>query len=85
MILNSREVLESSMDVPVAANVLGIAGAVCWSVQVGLRRRDRGASSYQVLQLIPQIIINHRRHDTTGLQPTVSASQKSYRANKRPF
>src|SRR5271156_305104 len=42
------------MDVPVAANVLGTLGAVCWSVQ-----------------LIPQIVINYRRHDTTGLQPTM--------------
>ncbi|TFB06699.1 hypothetical protein CCMA1212_000334 [Trichoderma ghanense] len=42
------------MDNPVAANVLGTAGAVCWSVQ-----------------LIPQIIINYRRHDTTGLQPSM--------------
>ncbi|KAI1622176.1 PQ loop repeat protein [Exophiala viscosa] len=42
------------MDIPVAANVLGVLGAVCWSVQ-----------------LIPQIIINYRRHDTTGLQPTM--------------
>jgi len=39
------------MDVPVAANVLGTIGAVCWSVQ-----------------LIPQIIINYRRHNTIGLQ-----------------
>ncbi|KAL7813156.1 PQ loop repeat domain-containing protein [Trichoderma aethiopicum] len=36
------------MDNPVAANVLGTAGA-----------------------LIPQIIINYRRHDTTGLQPSM--------------
>jgi len=43
-----------TMDVPIAANVLGVLGAVCWSVQ-----------------LIPQIIINYRRHDTTGLQPTM--------------
>ncbi|KAL6870300.1 PQ loop repeat domain-containing protein [Trichoderma novae-zelandiae] len=42
------------MDNPVAANVLGTAGAVCWSIQ-----------------LIPQIIINYRRHDTTGLQPSM--------------
>ncbi|KAL7790304.1 PQ loop repeat domain-containing protein [Trichoderma ceciliae] len=42
------------MDNPVAANVLGTAGAVCWSVQ-----------------LIPQIIINYRRHNTTGLQPSM--------------
>ncbi|RVX72900.1 hypothetical protein B0A52_03253 [Exophiala mesophila] len=42
------------MDVPVAANVLGVTGAICWSVQ-----------------LIPQIVINYRRHDTTGLQPTM--------------
>ncbi|KZF25195.1 hypothetical protein L228DRAFT_258651 [Xylona heveae TC161] len=42
------------MDVPVAANVLGVTGAICWSVQ-----------------LIPQIIINYRRHNTTGLQPSM--------------
>ncbi|KAF2115189.1 PQ loop repeat-domain-containing protein [Lophiotrema nucula] len=42
------------MDVPVAANVLGTMGAVCWSVQ-----------------LIPQIVINYRRHNTIGLQPTM--------------
>ncbi|KAJ6258224.1 hypothetical protein Dda_7143 [Drechslerella dactyloides] len=39
---------------PIAANILGTAGAVCWSVQ-----------------LIPQIIINYRRHHTTGLQPSM--------------
>ncbi|KAH8650628.1 PQ loop repeat protein [Tricladium varicosporioides] len=39
------------MDVPIAANVLGTIGAVCWSIQ-----------------LIPQIIINYNRHNTTGLQ-----------------
>ncbi|KUJ09718.1 uncharacterized protein LY89DRAFT_276167 [Mollisia scopiformis] len=39
------------MNVPVAANVLGTLGAVCWSIQ-----------------LIPQIIINYRRHHTIGLQ-----------------
>ncbi|EHK23309.1 uncharacterized protein TRIVIDRAFT_190328 [Trichoderma virens Gv29-8] len=38
------------MDNPVAANVLGTAGA---------------------RQLIPQIIINYRRHNTTGLQPSM--------------
>ncbi|TIA36131.1 PQ loop repeat protein [Aureobasidium pullulans] len=42
------------MNVPVAANVLGTLGAVCWSVQ-----------------LIPQIIINYRRHNATGLQPSM--------------
>ena len=42
------------MGNPVAANVLGTAGAVCWSVQ-----------------LIPQIVINYRRHNTEGLQPTM--------------
>ncbi|KAF2140536.1 uncharacterized protein K452DRAFT_273139 [Aplosporella prunicola CBS 121167] len=40
------------MDVPVAANVLGTIGAICWSIQ-----------------LIPQIIINYRRHHAIGLQP----------------
>ncbi|RDW87504.1 hypothetical protein BP5796_03198 [Coleophoma crateriformis] len=39
------------MDIPIAANVLGTIGAVCWSVQ-----------------LIPQIVINYRRHNTIGLQ-----------------
>ncbi|EPS36597.1 hypothetical protein H072_9822 [Dactylellina haptotyla CBS 200.50] len=42
------------MDNPIAANVLGTTGAICWSVQ-----------------LIPQIIINYRRHHTTGLQPSM--------------
>ncbi|KAJ5088059.1 hypothetical protein N7456_011675 [Penicillium angulare] len=39
------------MDIPVAENVLGTLGAVCWSIQ-----------------LLPQIIINYRRHNTEGLQ-----------------
>ncbi|KAK6336944.1 hypothetical protein TWF718_009733 [Orbilia javanica] len=39
---------------PIAANVLGTAGAVCWSIQ-----------------LIPQIVINYRRHHTIGLQPSM--------------
>ncbi|KAL2267348.1 hypothetical protein VTJ83DRAFT_4625 [Remersonia thermophila] len=42
------------MDVPIAANILGTLGAVCWSVQ-----------------LIPQIVINYRRHHATGLQPSM--------------
>ncbi|KAF1931488.1 uncharacterized protein M421DRAFT_56143 [Didymella exigua CBS 183.55] len=42
------------MNVPVAANVLGTLGAVCWSIQ-----------------LIPQIVINYRRHNAIGLQPTM--------------
>ncbi|KKA30731.1 hypothetical protein TD95_003499 [Thielaviopsis punctulata] len=42
------------MDIPIAANVLGTMGAVCWSVQ-----------------LIPQIVINYRRHNATGLQPAM--------------
>ena len=67
--------------VPVAANVLGTLGAVCpadpSSIDLTLAdmlgRSGRGtarstASSY-VGQLIPQIIINHRRHHTQGLQP----------------
>ncbi|KAJ0417546.1 PQ loop repeat-domain-containing protein [Aspergillus carlsbadensis] len=39
------------MDIPIAANILGTTGAVCWSVQ-----------------LLPQIVINYRRHNTEGLQ-----------------
>ncbi|KAF2012342.1 PQ loop repeat protein [Aaosphaeria arxii CBS 175.79] len=42
------------MDVPIAANVLGTLGAVCWSIQ-----------------LIPQIVVNWRRHHAIGLQPTM--------------
>ncbi|KAJ6445297.1 PQ loop repeat protein [Purpureocillium lavendulum] len=42
------------MDVPAAANTLGILGAVCWSIQ-----------------LIPQIVVNARRHHATGLQPSM--------------
>ncbi|OCL11543.1 hypothetical protein AOQ84DRAFT_287068 [Glonium stellatum] len=42
------------MNVPIAANILGTIGAICWSVQ-----------------LIPQIIINYRRHNTIGLQPSM--------------
>lgn len=42
------------MDIPIAANILGTAGAICWSIQ-----------------LIPQIIINARKRDTTGLQPSM--------------
>ncbi|KAJ9239420.1 hypothetical protein DTO169E5_4356 [Paecilomyces variotii] len=42
------------MDVPIAADVLGTIGAVCWSIQ-----------------LLPQIFINYRRHNTEGLQPAM--------------
>ncbi len=60
------------MDVPIAANVLGVWGAVCWSVQVGaIFCTSVGQFLTPGLQLIPQIIINYRRHDTTGLQPTM--------------
>jgi len=62
------------MDVPVAANVLGTMGAVCWSIQVDILNpcplhackllRDPS-------QLIPQIFINYRRHNAIGLQPTM--------------
>jgi uncharacterized protein with PQ loop repeat len=38
----------------IAANILGVAGAVFWSIQ-----------------LIPQIILNYRRHNAVGLQPTM--------------
>ncbi|KAF3908289.1 hypothetical protein AA313_de0206266 [Arthrobotrys entomopaga] len=44
----------AKMGNPIAADILGTAGAVCWSIQ-----------------LIPQIIINYRRHHTTGLQPSM--------------
>ena len=36
---------ELQMDVPVAANVLGVAGAVCWSVQVGFEAQGSNSLS----------------------------------------
>jgi hypothetical protein len=77
------------MDVPIAANVLGTLGAVCWSVQVFLPSSHLYSFEQKLLrhyptprklqidfplcpqQLIPQIVINYRRHSTTGLQPTM--------------
>ena len=73
------------MDVPIAANVLGTIGAVCWSIQVHHSLHPsllQQAFSFQLprqitpsleltlttLKLIPQIIINYRRHNTVGLQ-----------------
>lgn len=45
--------LRTSMKTnPIAENVFGTLGAICWSIQ-----------------LIPQIIINYRRQNATGLQP----------------
>ncbi|KAF1361746.1 PQ loop repeat protein [Lizonia empirigonia] len=46
------------MDIPAAANALGTLGAVCDIVCWSI-------------QLIPQIIINYRRHNAIGLQPTM--------------
>lgn len=65
-----------------AANVLGVAGAICWSIQV---RKNPPAlyPSYLRLpiavvvdtdstrQLIPQIIKNYRAHSTDGLHHTM--------------
>jgi hypothetical protein len=65
---------------PAAANVLGTLGAVslppdkfewhwpqvCWSIQVIPPPKE-----IVDWQLIPQIIINYRRHNATGLQPTM--------------
>lgn len=60
------------MENPVAANVLGTTGAVCWSVQVcSLAQLPKLATTTNTSQLIPQIIINYRRHNTTGLQPSM--------------
>jgi hypothetical protein len=73
------------MNVPIAANVLGTIGAVCWSIQVDYSLHPsllQQAFSFQLprqittspeltltpLKLIPQIIINYRRHNTVGLQ-----------------
>ncbi|KAK1979788.1 hypothetical protein LZ30DRAFT_596163 [Colletotrichum cereale] len=53
------------MDVPAAANALGTLGAV---------RKLNQTYASQVcwsIQLIPQIIINYRRHNATGLQPSM--------------
>ena len=66
------------MDVPVAANVLGTLGAVCWSIQVNFPAVQLPITTKSflidltpLLQLVPQIIINYRRHSTIGLQPTM--------------
>jgi hypothetical protein len=60
------------MNIPVAANVLGTLGAVCWSVQVArLLHAISTTCSSCIYQLIPQIIINYRRHNAIGLQPTM--------------
>ncbi|KAH6606199.1 hypothetical protein Trco_005352 [Trichoderma cornu-damae] len=81
------------MDNPVAANVLGTAGAVSLLAAAqssfmpyitghagfvdgfypsGMLTRSAYVASLNVKgQLIPQIIINYRRHNTTGLQPSM--------------
>lgn len=32
---------------------------------------NANGEAYKMLQLIPQIVVNHRRHDATGLQPSM--------------
>jgi len=63
------------MNVPTATDVLGILGAACWSIQVSLPSpnlpfltNSHFACSGLTPQLIPQIIMNYRRHNTIGLQ-----------------
>lgn len=66
------------MDSPVAANVLGTAGAICWSIQV-CKNPPTGTKITFLpmrfiliyLQLIPQIIKNYRVHSTDGLHHTM--------------
>lgn len=60
----------SHMDIPIAANVLGTFGAVCWSIQANFFHLIVTSSLTQA-QLIPQIIINYRRHHTVGLQQSM--------------
>lgn len=55
------------MDNPVAANILGTAGAVCWSIQVSPAPTYEKRRGSNISQLIPQIIKNYRRHSTEGL------------------
>lgn len=62
------------MENPVAANVLGTAGAVCWSIQVSPAPTYDGRRGPNVSQLIPQIIKNYRRHSTEGLNHTMYLS-----------
>jgi hypothetical protein len=58
------------MDNPVAANVLGTLGAV-GRLQISFRCSLLIAQVCWSIQLIPQIIINYRRHNAIGLQPTM--------------
>ncbi|KAJ6214710.1 hypothetical protein PSV09DRAFT_2180051 [Bipolaris maydis] len=54
------------MDVPVAANVLGTMGALHIFLVILYPM-----VMLNILQLIPQIVVNYRRHNATGLQPTM--------------
>lgn len=59
---------------PVAANILGTAGAICWSIQVCLCLHAFPLSNGFDLtgsQLIPQIVKNYRLHSTEGLHHTM--------------
>jgi hypothetical protein len=55
------------MDNPIAENVLGTLGAVCWSIQAS-RFQPTFEPQLTLSKLLPQIVINYKRHNTEGLQ-----------------
>lgn len=55
------------MNNPIAENVLGTLGAVCWSIQVS-RSQPIFEPQLTLTKLLPQIVINYKRHNTEGLQ-----------------
>ncbi|KAK2740820.1 pq loop repeat protein [Colletotrichum kahawae] len=61
------------MDIPAAANALGTLGAVSLLVNPGPFNLSSSPAAARLTshQLIPQIIINYRRHNATGLQPSM--------------
>jgi uncharacterized protein with PQ loop repeat len=55
------------MNNPIAENVLGTLGAVCWSIQAS-HFNQTFKPQLTPFKLLPQIIINYKRHNTEGLQ-----------------
>ncbi|KAJ0162086.1 Uncharacterized protein CTA2_5134 [Colletotrichum tanaceti] len=59
------------MNAPAAANALGTLGAVCCNAPGSLTVVVVVVVVVVALQLIPQVVINYRRHNATGLQASM--------------